>query len=70
MTTLAEALRAEEEALRRRFIWHTRPKGPLSLADVIAFAERLDPLPRCEHGNALRDGAGETLEPSCGCRHE
>lgn len=24
-------------------------------------------LPRCEHGNALRDGDGEQLAPSCGC---
>lgn len=26
------------------------------------------PLPRCDHGNALRDHAGELLFPSCGCR--
>lgn len=30
--------------------------------------ERDHPLPRCEHGSALRDGAGEALEPPCGCR--
>ena len=27
-----------------------------------------DPLPRCEHGSCLVDGAGEQLEPPCGCR--
>lgn len=26
------------------------------------------PLPRCSHGNAMRDHAGNVLEPSCGCR--
>lgn len=25
-------------------------------------------LQRCNHGNALVDGAGEKLEPTCGCR--
>lgn len=25
-------------------------------------------LPLCSHGNHLRDGAGEALEPMCGCR--
>ena len=26
------------------------------------------PLPRCKHGSCLYDGAGEKLEPPCGCR--
>jgi hypothetical protein len=26
------------------------------------------PLPRCNHGHALKDHAGERLEPTCGCR--
>lgn len=29
-----------------------------------------DELSRCQHGSALRDGAGERLEPPCGCRAE
>lgn len=29
----------------------------------------LDPLPRCRHNAALLDGAGEILEPSCGCQY-
>jgi hypothetical protein len=37
------------------------------LADAIEFADRF-PLPRCRHGNALRDHGGDRLEPSCGCR--
>jgi hypothetical protein len=38
------------------------------LNDAITFAERVGPLPRCAHGKALRDGSGELLEPTCGCR--
>lgn len=37
------------------------------LAAAIEFAGH-NPLPRCAHGNALRDVGGERLEPSCGCR--
>ena len=25
--------------------------------------------PQCYHGNNLKDGAGQRLEPDCGCRH-
>src|SRR6266436_2257261 len=38
------------------------------LNEAVAFTEANFPLPRCIHGNALRDGAGEILEPTCGCR--
>jgi len=38
------------------------------LRAAIAFAEKISPLPRCAHGNALQDQAGDLLEPSCGCR--
>lgn len=38
------------------------------LANAVAFVEKHYPLPRCSHGQALRDGAGDILEPSCGCR--
>lgn len=38
------------------------------LAAAVRDVERDYPLPRCDHGNALRDHAGDTLEPSCGCR--
>lgn len=38
------------------------------LNSAIEFAERVAPLPRCRHGKALRDDAGDWLEPSCGCR--
>lgn len=40
-----------------------------ALAVSTAFANRSEnALPRCAHGAALRDGAGEALEPPCGCR--
>ena len=39
--TLADDIRQEEESLRRRFIHHTRPKGPLSLKEAIELAERV-----------------------------
>ena len=39
--TLAEAMRKEDEALRRRFVHHTRPRGPLSLREAIALSERM-----------------------------
>jgi hypothetical protein len=38
------------------------------LATAVRETERDHPLPRCEHGKPLRDGGGEALEPSCGCR--
>lgn len=47
--------RQEREAIQR-------------LKDAIEFAETYYPLPRCTHGNALQDHAGDLLEPSCGCR--
>jgi hypothetical protein len=37
------------------------------LSDSVRWAETHHPLPRCMHGHAVRDGAGERLEPSCGC---
>lgn len=39
--TLAESLKEEEEALRRRFVHHTRPKGPLSLEEAMELAKRM-----------------------------
>ena len=36
--------------------------------NAIEFVNKYYPLPRCSHGNALRDGAYENLEPDCGCR--
>jgi hypothetical protein len=38
------------------------------LANATAALSRERPLPRCEHGQALRDHGGDTLEPPCGCR--
>lgn len=40
--TLAEELAAEEELARRRFVHHTRPKGPLSLDEARKLCERMD----------------------------
>ncbi len=45
-----------------------RPETPLDrLKAAIASCP---PLPRCEHGQALRDHGGEHLEPPCGCRYK
>jgi len=41
MRTLAEELKHEEELLRRRFVHHTRPKGPLSLKEAMELSERM-----------------------------
>lgn len=41
MKTLAEELREEEEAARRRFIHHTRPKRPLTLDEAIKLHRAL-----------------------------
>ncbi len=38
------------------------------LGAAVDLLEKNHPLPRCAHGNALRDHAGDTLEPSCGCK--
>lgn len=40
------------------------------LSKAIAETERDHPLPRCRHGKPLIDGAGEILEPPCGCRYQ
>jgi len=41
-----------------------------SLGDAVKFVNKHYPLPRCVHGRAFCDGAGEILEPPCGCRLE
>ena len=42
-------------------------KSVENLSDAVAHVEKNYPLPRCQHGNALRDGCGAFLNPSCGC---
>lgn len=42
--------------------------GIVALGNAVAYVQEHHPLPRCHHGNALRDGGWDTLEPSCGCR--
>lgn len=63
--TFAEQHQDEEEALRKRFIHHTRPQGPLSLSGAINLSSRMrGPLARAveyHHGNGVwvvveRDG--------------
>ncbi len=38
-------------------------------ASKLGLLARKGPLPRCEHGAPLIDGAGEILEPPCECRY-
>lgn len=38
------------------------------LQAVNDYVAKNHPLPRCDHGNALQDHAGELLFPSCGCQ--
>lgn len=40
--TLADALKAEGEVLRRRFVHHTRPKEPMDLEQSIALSAWMD----------------------------
>lgn len=40
--TLAEALQQEAEALRRRFVHHTRPRHPLSMDEAISLSKAMD----------------------------
>lgn len=43
----------------------------VALLDLaIRKTQRIWPLPRCIHDNCLKDGAGELLEPTCGCRYD
>lgn len=44
----------------------SHPAAPGPLLPVYGSREA-DELPRCVHGNCLRDGSGEALEPPCGC---
>ncbi len=41
-TTFAEEMKREQDQLRRRFVHHTRPKGPLSLEEAIALSKRME----------------------------
>lgn len=38
------------------------------LGDAVVEMLREHPLPRCQHGAALRDHSGEVLAPPCGCQ--
>jgi hypothetical protein len=38
------------------------------LQAAVEYVNANYPLPRCQHGSALRDHGGEMLEPPCGCR--
>lgn len=40
--TLADALRQEDEALRRRVVHATRPRGPLSLEQARDLCRRME----------------------------
>lgn len=46
--TLADALREEEELLRRRFVHATRPKGPLTMEQAIELCRRMSGVGECE----------------------
>lgn len=37
------------------------------LSRAVKYVEQNHPLPRCTHGQALRDHSGERLAPPCGC---
>jgi hypothetical protein len=39
-----------------------------SLRAAVRLVLTEHPLPSCDHGHALADHAGDTLEPPCGCR--
>jgi hypothetical protein len=39
--TLTDDLRAEGDQLRRRFVHHTRPKGPLTIEQAQKLCERM-----------------------------
>lgn len=44
-------------------------KDPVQkLREAVDHVNKHHPLPRCGHGNALKDHGGNLLEPSCGCR--
>lgn len=45
----------------------TERSGVVALREAVRFVNENFPLPRCEHGRALRDHGGDRLEPSCGC---
>ena len=53
-----------EQAVRR---WNERTPETTKVQAVVDELERDFPLPRCHHGSALRDHAGERLVPVCGC---
>jgi hypothetical protein len=40
--TFADELRAEEELLRRKFVYATRPKRPLSMEEAEALHRRME----------------------------
>jgi hypothetical protein len=56
------------DRLRAASAFVLEQKAVVELAAAVKLAEAYFPLPRCKHGSALADHAGEQLEPSCGCR--
>jgi hypothetical protein len=59
---------AAEKAARTEIERRAEQAATGRLAAAVREVEAAHPLPRCRHGVALRDGGGERLEPSCGCR--
>ncbi len=39
------------------------------LHEAVEFVNCYYPLPRCPHGSAVMDHAGDFLLPPCGCTH-
>lgn len=40
--TLAEAMKAEEDAMRCRFVHHTRIRGPMNLNEAVRLSQRME----------------------------
>lgn len=58
----------DREKFNAEYEEHLEQLAVAGLKDAVAFVEKNYPLPRCTHGNALKDHAGDVLEPSCGCK--
>ena len=56
---------AEDELCRTCLARHKEGMSVRVLADAVAYVNEHHPLPRCDHGNAMKDHGGDALEPRC-----
>ena len=63
-----DPLKGKERTLIGKPCPSCQPSDVEQLREATRWVEENHPLPRCEHGHALRDHGGTPLAPTCGCQ--